>query len=99
LKPAQTNSLWDPILEKTYHKKRGGGVAKALRMPAWQAWGLEFKLQCHPKEEKKRNHAYEHLERRLILSKQLPTYCSFSSVVKFRPYALFSEKRKFCVGM
>jgi hypothetical protein len=26
-KPAQANSLWDPISKKIHHKKRAGGVA------------------------------------------------------------------------
>jgi hypothetical protein len=28
LKPAQANSLWDPILKKIHHKNKTGGVAQ-----------------------------------------------------------------------
>jgi hypothetical protein len=41
LKSAQANSLWDPILKKTYHKKRAGGVA--------QGGSSEFKPNCSKK--------------------------------------------------
>jgi hypothetical protein len=42
-KPAQANSSPDPILEKTHHEKRPGGVA--------QSEGPEFKPQCCQKKK------------------------------------------------
>jgi hypothetical protein len=41
LKPARENSLQDPILKKTLHKNRAGGVA--------QGESPEFKPQYHKK--------------------------------------------------
>jgi hypothetical protein len=35
-KPALENSSQNPILKKTYHKKRAGGVAQVVRVPAEQ---------------------------------------------------------------
>jgi hypothetical protein len=35
LKPAQANSLRDPILKKSYHNERAGGVAQVVeRLPS-----------------------------------------------------------------
>jgi hypothetical protein len=45
LKPAQANSLRDPILKKPHHIKRTGGMA--------QGKGSEFKPQYQKKERKK----------------------------------------------
>jgi hypothetical protein len=48
LKPAWANSLQDPILKKTLHKNRDGGVA--------QGEGPEFKPQhCKKKKKKKKD--------------------------------------------
>jgi hypothetical protein len=48
LKPAQANSLEDPILKKNPSQKRAGTVAQGI--------GPEFKLQyCKKKKRKKKN--------------------------------------------
>jgi hypothetical protein len=44
LKPAWENSLQEPILKKTQHKKRSGGVAQGV--------DPEFQLQYHKKKKK-----------------------------------------------
>jgi hypothetical protein len=46
LKPAQANSFRDPILKKTLHKKRAGGVPQGV--------GPEFKPQYRKKKERKK---------------------------------------------
>jgi hypothetical protein len=46
LKPAQANSLWDPIL-KNPSQKSAGGVAQGV--------GSKFKPQCHKKPPIKQN--------------------------------------------
>jgi hypothetical protein len=46
LKPAQTNSLWDPISKKTF-TKRAGGMASGI--------GPEFKPQYRKKKKKKKS--------------------------------------------
>jgi hypothetical protein len=46
-KPAQANSLWDPILKKVDHNKRASRVAQGV--------GPEFKPQYHTH---KKNHLY-----------------------------------------
>jgi hypothetical protein len=51
LKPGVANSLQDPILKKTHHKKRAGGVAQGV--------GPEFKAQYH-KEKKKDIEQFHH---------------------------------------
>jgi hypothetical protein len=43
-KTAYTNNSQDPILKKTHHKKRAGGVAQGI--------GLEFKPQYSQKKKK-----------------------------------------------
>jgi hypothetical protein len=44
LKPTRANNSRDPVLKKTYHKKRTGGVAQGV--------DLEFKSQHHKKKKK-----------------------------------------------
>jgi hypothetical protein len=45
LKPVRANSSQDPILKKTLHKKRAGGVAQGV--------GPEFICQYYKKKKKK----------------------------------------------
>jgi hypothetical protein len=51
LKPAWTNSSWDPILENTHHKSRAGGVAQGV--------GPEFKHQYYQKTKQKEKQAWQ----------------------------------------
>jgi hypothetical protein len=44
-KPAWANTLQDPILKKTHHKKRSGGVAQDV--------GPEFKSQYQKRERER----------------------------------------------
>jgi hypothetical protein len=50
LKPAQANSLRDPILKKTYYKKKGWWSRSSSK--STQALRPEFKPQCYQKKKK-----------------------------------------------
>jgi hypothetical protein len=50
-RPAQANSLWDPHLQHN-QSKMDWQCASSSRVPALQAWSLEFKPQFHQKKKK-----------------------------------------------